>query len=164
MEANDDYYANRYRSRIAVFLVMTRETNNGTEILLQRRCNTGYKDGMYDMAASGHVEKGETLSQSVVREAKEELGIEVDEYDLEFLCLIHPYKDDYLNVFYKAKKYIGTPTIMEKDKCDDLSWFNIDNLPDNLIPRYRNTILCIKNNILYDDDDFTFLNRVNNND
>ena len=67
MEANDDYYANRYQSKIAVFLVLTRETKDGTEILLQRRYNTGFMDGMYDMAASGHVEKGETLSQAVVR-------------------------------------------------------------------------------------------------
>ena len=49
----------RYESKVAVFLVLTRETNKGTEILLQRRCNTGYMDGKYDMACSGHLESGE---------------------------------------------------------------------------------------------------------
>ena len=48
-----------YESKVAVFLVLTRETNKGTEILLQRRCNTGYMDGKYDMACSGHLESGE---------------------------------------------------------------------------------------------------------
>lgn len=141
----------RYQSKIAVFLVLTRETENGEEILLQRRYNTGFMDGMYDMASSGHVEKGETLTQAVVRESREEIGIELDEYDLELLVLLHPYYDDYLNVFFKTKKYTGTPQIMEKNKCDDLRWFNINDLPDTIMPRMRNIISCIKNGISYDD-------------
>ena len=56
-----------YQSKIVVFLVLTRKTDNGTEIMLQRRCNTGYMDGKYDMAASGHLESGESLSMAVVR-------------------------------------------------------------------------------------------------
>ena len=72
----------RYEIKVAVFLVLTRETDNGTEIMLQRRCNTGYMDGKYDMACSGHLESGESISTAVVREAKEELGIIIDEKDL----------------------------------------------------------------------------------
>ena len=149
----------RYQSKIAVFLVLTRETKDGTEILLQRRYNTGFMDGMYDMASSGHVEKGETLSQAVVRESREEIGIELDEHDLELLVLLHPYYDDYLNVFFKTKKYSGMPQIMESNKCDDLRWFNINDLPDNTIPRIRNVIECIKKDIMYDDGYFTRLNK-----
>ena len=148
----------RYQSKVSVFLVLTRETENGTEILLQRRCNTGYMDGKYDMAASGHLEHGESLTEAVVRESMEEAGVEVSEKDLEFVTLIHPYQDDYINVFFKPKKYVGTPRIMEPDKCDDLSWFNINNLPDNTIPRIRNVIECIKKDIKYDDGYFTRLN------
>ena len=51
----------RYEIKVAVFLVLTRETDNGTEIMLQRRCNTGYMDGKYDMACSGHVDSGESI-------------------------------------------------------------------------------------------------------
>ena len=149
----------RYQSKVAVFLVITRETDNKTEILLQRRKNTGYMDGMYDMACSGHLEANESLTQALVREAKEEIGIEIDEHDLELVVLLHPYDEGYINVLFKAKKYSGTPTILEKDKCDDLSWFNINNLPENIIPRNKNVIECIKNNITYDDGNFSFLKR-----
>lgn len=145
----------RYQTKVAVFLVITRETDNGTEIMLQRRCNTGYMDGKYDMACSGHLEKDESMAHAIVREAQEELGIEIDEHDLELVHLVHPYKEGYINVFFKPKKYTKTPTIMESEKCDDLSWFNIDNLPENVIPKIKHVIECIKNNILYSDGNFS---------
>lgn len=141
----------RYQIKVAVFLVITRENENGTEILLQRRRNTGYMDGKYDMACSGHLEKDESMAHAVAREAKEELGIEIDEHNLELVHLLHPYKEEYINAFFKAQKYTGTPVIIESEKCDDLSWFNINNLPENIIPKHKHVIECIKNNILYSD-------------
>ena len=63
-------------------LVLTRKVDENTEILLQKRKNTGYMDNMYDMACSGHLEKGESLSQAIIREAKEKIGIEIQEKDL----------------------------------------------------------------------------------
>lgn len=48
------------------------------EILLALRKNTGYRDGKYELPG-GHVEEGEDLMQAMVREAKEELMIEVKE-------------------------------------------------------------------------------------
>ena len=84
----------RYESKVAVFLVLTRETSKGTEILLQRRCNTGYMDGKYDMACSGHLESGESFSMAMVREAKEEIGIDIHEKDLNLVSVIHPYEED----------------------------------------------------------------------
>jgi len=149
----------RYKSKIAVYLLLIRNEDNKTEILLQKRYNTGYMDGFYDMACSGHVEKGESLADAIIRESYEEIGIKIDKEDLEFVNLLHRFNDDYINVFFKAKKYIGTPKIMEPNKCDDLNWFDINNLPDNVIPNNRKVIECIKKGILYEDGDFDNLNR-----
>ena len=72
----------KYYSRLAVNLVLTRTNENGEkEILLQLRQNTGYMDNMYDFACSGHVEKGESYTTALVREAKEEIGITLKEED-----------------------------------------------------------------------------------
>ena len=147
----------RYESKVAVFLVLTRETINGTEILLQRRSNTGYMDGKYDMAASGHLESGESLSMAVVREAKEELGIDIQEKDLQLVSVLHPYQEEYMNIFFSTQKFEGTPQIIEKEKCDDLRWFNLNNLPDNTIERIKQVIKCMKNGIIYDDGNFSYL-------
>lgn len=145
----------RYQSKVAVFLILTRKHDGKEEILLQRRCNTGYMDGKYEAACSGHLEKGESLSMAVAREAKEEIGLEINEKDLEFVSLVHPYEEDYLNVFFTTQKYIGKPKIMEPEKCDDLQWFSIDKLPDNIVERNRKVLENIKNGIMYDDGNFT---------
>ena len=147
----------RYESKEAVFLVLTREKSKGTEILLQRRCNTGYMDGKYDMAASGHLESGESLSMVVVREAKEELGIDIQEKDLQLVSVLHPYQEECMNIFFSTKKFEGTPQIIEKEKCDDLRWFNLNNLPDNTIERIKQVIKCMENGIIYDDGNFSYL-------
>lgn len=148
----------RYQSKVAVFLILTREENGKTGILLQERYNTGYMDGKYDAACSGHLEKGESVSMALVREAKEEIGIDINEKDLRFVELIHSYKEDYINVFFTTKKYSGTPKIMEPEKCDDLRWFDIENLPENIFPRIKNVLININKGILYDDADFTHQN------
>lgn len=146
----------RYESKVAVFLVLTRMVNGKKEVLLQRRYNTGYKDGKYDMAASGHLEAGESLAMAVVREAKEEIDIHIEPKDLELVAIIHPYQEDYINVFFSTQKYKGTPKIMEKEKCDDLNWFEINNLPDNTISRIKNVLKNMQNGIRYDDGDFSY--------
>ena len=51
--------------------------------------------------------------------------------------------------FFTTKKWQGEPKIMELDKCDDLSWFDINNLPENMVPYIKQAIECITNNIIY---------------
>lgn len=145
----------RYETKVAVFLILTRKVNGKTEILLQRRYNTGYMDGQYDMACSGHLEKGESLSMALAREAKEEINLDIKEDDLRIVSVIHPYKEDYINVFFTTDKYVGEPKIMEPDKCDDLKWFKFEELPENITIRNRNVIKNIKKGIFYDDADFS---------
>lgn len=140
----------RYQSKIAVYLVLTRLTNQGKEILFQRRYNTGYMDGKYEISCSGHLEKGESLSMAMVREAKEELGIEIQEKDLQLVFVNHSYKEDYMQIYFTTQKYKGSPQIIEKNKCDDLRWFNINNLPDNIMDRIEQAIKCMESGVRYD--------------
>ena len=151
----------RYESKVAVFLILMRKVNGKREILLQRRCNTGYMDGKYDMACSGHLEKGESLSMALVREAKEEIDLDIKEENLKLVSVIHPYKEDYINVFFITEKYEGTPKIMEHNKCDDLRWFDLDDLPENITIRNKNVIKNIQKGIIYDDGDFSLQKIIN---
>ena len=54
--------AEHYRSLVAVMLILEREADGRRELLLQRRQNTGYADGLWDVAVSGHLEEGESLA------------------------------------------------------------------------------------------------------
>lgn len=121
------------------------------KVLLMKRCNTGYMDGMYSLVG-GHVEENESLKEAVVRETKEELGIDINEDDLKYVCIIRKIKaDDYINTFFITDKYLGNPKIMEEDKCDDIKWFDINNLPKNMIPADKRAIENYFNKIYFDE-------------
>ena len=148
----------KYYSRLAVNLVLTRVNENGEkEILLQLRQNTGYMDNMYDFACSGHVEIGESYTTALVREAKEEIGITVKEEDLVFLAVNHHYQADHVQLFFSTNSYEGEPTVCEPQECGGLLWANLDNLPENTIPYVANVIEDIKLGIQFDDGDFVNL-------
>jgi len=64
----------RFKSLSAVMLFLVRKNKNDEdEILFQKRKNTGYSDGYYDLSASGHVENNESMKKAMCREAKEEI-------------------------------------------------------------------------------------------
>lgn len=141
----------RYKVRCAVFLILTKIENNKEYILLQRRYNTGLLDGQYDVSTSGHLEKKETLKEAMIRETKEELGIDINREDLKYVSTMHANFSDaeYLLVTFATNKYTKTPTIMEKDKCDELKWVDINNLPDNIIETRKIMINNYLNNNIY---------------
>ncbi len=150
----------KYYSRLAVNLVLTRINENGKkEILLQLRQNTGYMDNMYDFACSGHVEKGESYTTALVREAKEEIGITLKEEDLVFLAVNHHYQADHVQLFFSTNGYDGEPTVCEPQECGGLLWANLNNLPENTIPYVANIIEDIKLGIQFDDGNFSNLKR-----
>lgn len=142
----------RFKSLSAVMLLLIRKNkNNEDEILFQKRKNTDYCDGYYDLSASGHVENNESMKKAMCREAKEELDIEIDENDLEFVCLIHKNSKGciYYNGYFKAKEWKGTPRINEPLKNEELKWFNINKLPSNIVDDRIIAIKNYKNNIKY---------------
>ena len=123
------------------------------KVLLLRRFNTGYEDGNYSMIA-GHVDPGETFTQCIIREAEEEAGILLKPEDLEFVHVMHrsPKNNEYherIDVFFIAKKWEGKIVNKEPHKCDDLSWFDLDTIPENVIPHVKQAIERIKNKIYY---------------
>jgi len=106
----------------------------GNQILLLRRYNTGYEDGNYSVIA-GHIDGGETVYAAMLREAKEEAGIDIASGGLRIVQVMHRKKSDEerIDYFFTCDNWSGTIKIMEPDKCDELIWVNIDNLPDNTI-------------------------------
>lgn len=139
----------RFVTPSAVFALLIQ----GNQILLQKRKNTGYKDGYYDLAASGHVEANESMKEALIREVKEEIGIDVDELD--FATMSHKYdqetKRTYYNGYFIIKKYHGRIIIKEPDKCSELKWFDLNNLPDLLIDDRKVAIDNYLNGVAYDE-------------
>lgn len=128
----------RFTLRAAVYLMLIKDGN----ILLVRRFNTGWQDGKYSLI-SGHIDGGETVKQTMVREAKEEAGINLDPRNLHVVRTMHRKSNDnleYIDFFLTADKWQGKPQIIEHDKCDDMKWFPLKNLPKILLPHIRQAI------------------------
>lgn len=123
----------RFRLVPAVHLFLVRHR----QVLLLRRFNTGYEDGNYSVPA-GHLDGGESVSAAMAREAWEETGVSVDARDLEIVHVMHRAPagagGERIDFFLTAARWAGQPAIMEPDKCDDLSWRSLDDLPPNTIP------------------------------
>lgn len=121
----------------ASVVMLLRNDGGKTKVLLQRRQNTGFMDGLWDLSCSGHVEHGESMSEAAAREIKEELGVSVTPDKLYFFVLIHKREKEwdltYYNSYFVCKEFDGEPRICEPEKCSELKWFDLDNLPDDLI-------------------------------
>ena len=68
--------------------------------------------------------------------------------------MIHDKKPDgqdkvYYDGFFFVKTWQGEPKIGEPEKCDELRWFDINNLPEQIIPDRRVVIKNFINGITY---------------
>ena len=121
----------------AAYVFLLRDGTSGLEVLLQLRQNTGYMDDHWAAAAAGHVEKGETAYDAAQREAGEE--IDVTDLALEFVTSMQRTQsgepiDERIDFFFTTRSWLGEPRIVEPEKCADLRWCRLDDLPDPVVP------------------------------
>lgn len=134
----------RFKMTVAAYLLLVRDG----KVLLLRRYNTGYEDGNYSLIA-GHLDGGETVQQAICREALEEGGLMLEPSDIEIVHVMHRGGDgrERIDYFCKTANWQGEPRIGEPEKCDDLSWFPLDELPVNTIPYIREAVRCFQEKI-----------------
>ena len=131
-------HSDKFLFRAAAFLVLKKEG----KILLSLRKNTKHEDGKYGFVA-GHLDGSETAQEAIAREAKEEANIEIDSEDLEVVHVSHNKSSDgieYFQVYLIPKRWNGEIRNLEPEKCGDLSWFPIAELPENTIEYIREVL------------------------
>ncbi|GFE25948.1 methyltransferase domain-containing protein [Streptomyces nigrescens] len=127
----------RHTEVVDVHLVLRR----GDEVLLARRANTGYADGLFH-APSGHAEDGEDVREAMIREAAEEVGLRLVPEDLRVALVMQhcapPPARPRIGWFFEAAYGAGgEPWNREPDKCAELAWFPLDALPDDMVAYCR---------------------------
>ncbi|MFH0749927.1 MAG: NUDIX domain-containing protein [Candidatus Gottesmanbacteria bacterium] len=118
-------------------------------ILLSRRFQTGYADGKLSVPA-GHVEDGETITQALIREMREEVGITLIPSQFLLSHIMHRKSDDIrIDFFFRINSWSGTLKNMEPEKCNQLVWTPLDALPRDVVPYVSHAIHCVCKNIFY---------------
>ncbi len=137
----------RTKFPVTVHLLFFREN----QILLLRRFNTGYADGMYSLPA-GHLDGGETVRMAAQREALEEIGVHIDLKDIAFASVMHrKSNDERVDFFLHIKSWEGKPFNAEPDKCDELRWCDLDALPENTIPYVKQAIQNFRDGVGFEE-------------
>jgi NAD+ diphosphatase len=95
----------------------------GRELLLAR--SRHFLQGMYSVLA-GFVEPGESLEEAVVREVKEEVGMDVKDITY-FGSQPWPFPHSLMIGF--TATYAGGEITLDDSEIEDARWFTIDNLP-----------------------------------
>ena len=131
---------------VAVHLLLEKDG----KLLLLRRYNTGYEDGNYSVVA-GHLDGDEQVRSAMVREAREEAGIDISPSNLRVAGVMHLMGDrEYVSFFLHTSEWSGEVVNAEPHNCDDLSWFEVDNLPGNTIPYIRRAIENFRDGVWFD--------------
>jgi 8-oxo-dGTP diphosphatase len=133
----------RFRVVPAAYVLLLRGTGHDAEVLLQLRQGTGYRDGHWAAAAAGHVEADESVFAAACREAAEEVGVKIEQDDLEPITTMHRTHanrdpiDERVDFFFGCHRWAGEPRLLEAAKAADIGWFPLAALPEPVVPHER---------------------------
>lgn len=127
---------------VDVLLLLT----HARQVLLALREGTGYADGQWNLP-SGKLEFGEDALSGLVREAREEISVQLDPAEPRMVTTVHHRNTAGLArvglafaVAYDPARH-GEPVNAEPHKCTKIEWFPVDMLPSNTYPY---TAACVR--------------------
>ncbi len=104
------------------------------KVFLSRRGQSSKNErGLWEFPG-GAVEFGETLADALQREMHEEYGIEIEVGDLlDVVDHILPSEGQHwVSPTFICKIKNGEPKILEPQKCSEIGWFEVNQVPDTL--------------------------------
>jgi len=131
------------------------------EVLLLRRADTEPYSGLYGLP-SGSVEGFETPKQAAGKKVMEYLGLDVEDSKFTSAITVHRRSKTGVNIdFFLILDNVDEDKVKNNnpDKCDELKWFHIHNIPeDDMIPYIKDVISSYKNWNNYLEDHTSYLN------
>ena len=130
-----------WHKAVVVFII----SNDNKRILLQQRsANKKLWPNLWDITAGGHVLSGEFGYNTVIRETKEEIGIDIDKSDLEFIgcttseTISGDIINRHFNEYYIVHKDVDLKDIiLQKEEVQDIKWFTKEEIVDKINNNYK---------------------------
>lgn len=128
-----------WHKAVVVFII-----NSKNQVLLQRRSpNKRMWPNIWDVTAGGHVLAGEFGFEAIIREAKEELGIELNKNEMTFLgsSISTNNKADiinkHFNEYYIVNKDLDeTRLTLQKEEVSEVKWIDKNDIIQKIKNNY----------------------------
>lgn len=131
-----------WHKAVALFIM-----NSKNQVLLQKRsANKRMWPNLWDITAGGHVLAGEFGFQSIIREIKEEIGIDVDKKDILFIGAstsinVNKEKDilnKHFNEYYIVNKDVNVSDLkLQSEEVSDAKWFDKEDILKRIDNNYE---------------------------
>ncbi len=129
-----------WHKAVALYII-----NSKDQVLLQKRsANKKLWPNLWDITAGGHVLAGEFGFQSVIREVKEEIGIDINKNDTLFIgaSISTNIKGDIINnhynEYYIVNKDIDVDDLkLQTEEVSDAKWFDKEDILKRIDNNYE---------------------------
>ena len=110
-------------------------------------------DGGWWVLPAGHIEQHETAQDAAIREAKEELDIDIAPSDIKCIHVMSNLasRTESFDFFFEVSKFSGQIRNCEGDKCADMQYFTIDEIKNlkNVVSTTRISLANIAKGQIY---------------
>lgn len=129
---------------LLVGAVIVHDTRRGRVLLLRRGPGAKFARGMWDLPV-GKSDPGEAVTDTAVRELREETGLVVAPEDLRVAHVVHGRRgvespNGFLTVVFAAERWSGEPRNLEPHKHAEVRWWDTDALPEECVPSMRTAV------------------------
>lgn len=133
---------------VAAVIVHDREARR--VVLLRRGPKAKFAQDMWDLPV-GKSEPGEPITETAVRELKEETGLVVSPEDLRLVHVIHGARgveapNGFLTVVFAAHQWSGELTNGEPVKHSEVEWADVRTVPEEFVSTTREALISYLNN------------------
>jgi mutator protein MutT len=120
--------------------------------LLQRSASRKYAPLKWHLMG-GKVEVGESFTEALIREAREEIGIIIQEKDLTFKHVFfrRSVQPSLVVMLFECSVWQSEITNIEPEKHIALGWFDLDKLPEDIVVYHKNALICAEQGISFSD-------------
>ena len=148
IDKDEAHKRNLLHNEVAAFVI-----NDKRQVLLQKRSATKRFDPNKWGLCAGHVDAYESLDDAMIREIKEEIGLDVSKEDL------HPYKERTISIretnshimyyYYVITNKKEDEFTIQKEELSEVKWFDIDKVIE-MIKNKDNIVFTKKRIVLFE--------------